>query len=453
MTQESETFDTHWTSTALAHILGPMQMFIHRSQSSSIVLLITSITALVIANSPLNTSYMDVLNMHVGITVGPFVLEESILRWVNDGLMAIFFFLVGLEIKREVRVGELSSLRAATLPILAAVGGVVIPAMIYFMFNTGGTGTRGWGVPMATDIAFALGCLALLGNRIPLGLKIFLTAVAIVDDLIAVLVIALFYSSGLHPAILAAGFAILILLAFGNIFGIRSPLFYASLGVLVWLAFLHAGIHATLAGVLVALTVPARRRIDAPTFLERARQILRHFEASGNEDAHVGSTEAEQSAVIELEELCEQVQAPLQKMEYTLHVWVAFLIMPVFALANAGVVVSPDSLDKGSLPVFLGIVLGLTLGKPIGIVGVSWLAVRVGMAELPQGVTWHHMLGVGVLAGMGFTMSLFIASLAFIDPDRLALAKLAILLASLLAGATGFLILRQGSQVEQPSPR
>ena len=453
MTQKPETFDTHWSSTSLAHVLGPMQVFIHRSQSSSIVLLIATLAALVIANSPLNTSYMDVLNTHIGITVGPFVLEESVLHWVNDGLMAIFFFLVGLEIKREVRVGELASLRAATLPIIAAVGGVAIPAMIYFTLNAGGTGARGWGVPMATDIAFALGCLALLGNRVPFGLKIFLTAVAIVDDLIAVLVIALFYSSGLNPAILAAGFSILLLLALGNVFGIRSPLFYAALGVLVWLAFLHAGIHATLAGVLVALTVPARRRIDAPTFLERARQSLRYFEVSGDENAHVGSTEAEQSAVIELEELCKQVQAPLQKMEYTLHNWVAFLIMPVFALANAGVVVSPDSLDSGALPVFLGIVLGLTVGKPIGIVGASWLAVRAGIAELPQGVTWRHMLGTGVLAGMGFTMSLFIASLAFIDPDRLAMAKLAILLASLLAGAAGFLILRWGSHVGQPPLR
>lgn len=448
MTQKPETFDTHWTSTSLAHILGPMQVFIHRTQSSSIVLLIATLVALLIANSPLNPSYMDVLNMSISITIGSFVLEESVLHWVNDGLMAIFFFLVGLEIKREVRVGELASLRAATLPIFAAVGGVVIPAAIYIALNAGGTSARGWGVPMATDIAFALGCLALLGNRIPFGLKIFLTAVAIVDDLIAVLVIALFYSSGLHPVILAVGFAILLLLAFGNVFGIRNPLFYATLGILVWLAFLHAGIHATLAGVLVALTIPARRRIDATTFLERARQILRYFEVSGDENTKVGSTEAEQSAVIELEELCEQVQAPLQKMEYTLHGWVAFLIMPVFALVNAGVVVSPDSLDSGSLPMFLGIVLGLTIGKPIGIVGASWLVVHLGIAELPEGVTWRHMLGTGILAGMGFTMSLFIASLAFLNLDSLAVAKLAILLASLLAGVIGFLILRWGTHGE-----
>jgi NhaA family Na+:H+ antiporter len=453
MTQKPETFDTHWTSTSLGYILGPMQVFIHRTQSSSIVLIIATIIALIIANSPLNTSYIDVLNTHIGITIGSFVLEESVLQWVNDGLMAIFFFLVGLEIKREVRVGELASLRAATLPILAAVGGVTIPALIYFALNVGSSGAHGWGVPMATDIAFALGCLALLGNRVPFGLTIFLTAVAIVDDIIAVLVIALFYSSGLNPVILAAGFAILLLLAFGNVFGIRNPLFYATLGVLVWLAFLYGGIHATLAGILVALTVPAQRRIDAPTFLEQARRILHHFEMSGDEKPHVGSTEAEQVSVIKLEELCKQVETPLHKMEYTLHGWVAFLIIPLFALANAGVVVSLDRLDSGALPVLLGIVLGLTIGKPVGIVGASWLAVRIGIAELPQGVTWRHMIGVGIIAGMGFTMSLFIASLAFVDPDRLAIAKLAILLASLLAGVVGFLVLRLGSRVGQHSSR
>jgi Na+:H+ antiporter, NhaA family len=450
MTQKPETFDSHWSSTPLARILGPMQEFIHKSQSSGIVLLVVTIIALAIANSPLNAGYLDVLNTHIGITVGPFVLEESVLHWVNDGLMAVFFFLVGLEIKREVRVGELASRRAATLPILAAVGGVIVPALIYFMLNTGGSGARGWGVPMATDIAFALGCLALLGNRIPFGLKIFLTAVAIVDDLIAVLVIALFYSSGLNLVILAGGFGVLFLLALANVFGIRNPLFYAALGVLVWLAFLHSGLHATIAGVLVALTIPARRRIDSPTFLERARQILRHFEEHGGESTQIPAHEAEQSAVLELEELCEQVQAPLHKMEHTLHSWVAFLIMPLFALANAGVVVSADSVGSASLPVLLGIVLGLTLGKPIGIVGVSWLAIRAGIAELPQGVTWRHMLGTGVLAGMGFTMSLFVASLAFVTPDRLATAKLAILVASLLAGVIGFLLLRRISPVEQP---
>lgn len=450
MTQKPETFDSHWSTTSLGRILGPMQEFIHKSQSSGIVLLVVTIIALIIANSPLNASYLPVLNTHIGVTLGPFVLEESILHWVNDGLMAIFFFLVGLEIKREVLFGELANLRAATLPVLAAIGGVTVPALIYFVLNVGGSGARGWGVPMATDIAFALGCLALLGDRIPFGLKIFLTAIAIVDDLIAVLVIALFYSSGLNLTILVVGLSVVLLLAMANVFGIRSPLFYTVFGVVVWLAFMQSGIHATIAGVLVALTIPARRRVDSPTFLARARQILRHFEDRGGESVPVRATEAEQSAVLELEELCEQAQAPLRKMEHTLHNWIAFLIMPIFALANAGVVVAADSVDSASLPVLLGIVLGLTLGKPIGIVGASWIAVRTGLAELPQGVNWHHMLGTGVLAGMGFTMSLFVAALAFMDPERLATAKLAILLASLLAGVVGFFLLRGVRSVELP---
>ena len=443
MKQKSPNLAVHWNTTPLARILGPMQEFIHQAQSSGIVLLVLTVLALVIANSPLHAGYTALLETHVGLTAGSLVLEESVLHWVNDGLMALFFFLVGLEIKREVLVGELANPRAAALPILAAIGGVLVPAGIYILLNRGGDGVRGWGVPMATDIAFALGCLALLGDRVPLGLKVFLTAVAIVDDLMAVLVIALFYASGLHLVWLGAGLGLLLLLALANRFGIRSPIVYASLGVLVWLAFLHSGVHATIAGVLVALTIPARRQIDAPTFLARAYGILRQFEENGHAARGRQAVEAQQSAVLELEEACEQVQAPLQKMEHALHGWVAFAIMPVFAFANAGVAVSATALGFDSFPILLGIVLGLTLGKPLGILGACWLAVRAGVAELPQGVTWQHMLGVGILAGMGFTMSLFIASLAFADSDTLATAKLAILLASLLAGAIGFLVLRQ----------
>jgi NhaA family Na+:H+ antiporter len=442
MNQKPQILADHWSTTPLARVLAPMQEFIQQSQSGGIVLLVMTVIALALANSPLSATYLAVLDLPIGIAAGPLVLEESLLHWVNDGLMAIFFFLVGLEIKREVLVGELANLRAAMLPILAAFGGVCMPAAIYFAFNAGGTGARGWGVPMATDIAFALGCLALLGKRIPFGLKIFLTAVAIVDDLLAVLVIAVFYSSGLHLMVLGAGLAVLLILALANGFGFRSPLIYAGLGILVWLAFLHSGVHATIAGVLVALTVPARSRIDAQTFVRRARQTLRQFDQNQAADTPVRMAEAQQSAIIELEEVCEQAQAPLQKMEHRLHAWVGFVIMPIFALANAGVVLSTHSLGS-SLPVLFGIVLGLTLGKPIGILAAAWLAVRAGIAELPPGVSWRHMLGVGVLAGMGFTMSLFISALAFPDPNTLATAKLAVLIASLLAGAVGLLLLRR----------
>ncbi len=426
-----------------------MQEFIHQSQSGGIVLLIITVLALIIANSPLGEGYLALLDAHIGLSVGPYLLEESVLHWINDGLMVLFFFLVGLEIKREILIGELSNARAAALPILAAIGGVIVPAVIYVAFNWGGSGLQGWGVPMATDIAFALGCLALLGNRVPFGLKIFLTAVAIVDDLIAVLVIAIFYSGGLDFTMLGIGFGVLLLLMFVNLFGIRTPLVYIVLGVIVWLAFLNSGIHATIAGVLVALTIPARTRIDAPTFLARARQILSQFESSLTGEKSKSSTEFQQSAVLELEDFSEQVQAPLQKMEHRLHSWISFFIMPVFAFANAGVVISADSLGGESLPVLVGIILGLTLGKPIGIFGLSWLAVRVGIAELPRGVTWRHMLSTGVLAGIGFTMSLFIASLAFSDPMHLATAKLAILIASALAGSVGLLLLSRVPEVKR----
>ncbi|MBK9711969.1 MAG: Na+/H+ antiporter NhaA [Kouleothrix sp.] len=441
-------FATHWSTTSIARVLRPMQEFIQQEQSSGLILLAMTVIALLIANSPLAGGYAGLLDAKVGLVAGPFELRETVLHWINDGLMAIFFFLVGLEIKREILVGELSSPRAAALPIVAAIGGVLVPAGIYISLNLGGIGGRGWAVPMATDIAFALGCMALLGSRVPFGLKIFLTAVAIVDDLIAVLVIALFYSGGVNLAALGVGLAVLVALALANIFGIRSPLVYAMLGAVVWLAFLESGVHATIAGVLVALTIPARNRIDAPTFLNRARSILHHFEQSDEESTRMLTDEAQQSAVIELEEACEQVLAPLQKIEHSLHGWVSLLIMPVFALANAGVAVAPNSLGGESLPVVLGVVLGLTLGKPIGLLGACWLATRFGIADLPEGVMWRHMLGTGVLAGIGFTMSLFIAALAFDSPGNLAAAKLAILLASLVAGSAGLLLLRQAPRAE-----
>jgi NhaA family Na+:H+ antiporter len=433
----------HWSATPIARVLGPMQTFISREASSGIILLTATIAALALANSPLAEGYHALLETQIGISIGPWSLDEALLHWVNDGLMAIFFFLVGLEIKREVMVGELADPRAAALPIVAAIGGVFVPAAIYLALNAGGPGGRGWGVPTATDIAFALGCLALLGDRIPFALKVFLTAVAIVDDLIAVLVIAVFYSAGLNLIALGVGVAILALLLLANILGIRHVLVYCALGLLVWLAFLQSGVHATIAGVLIALTVPARYRIDAPTFLQRARELLTAFEGGSPEASAMLTDEAQQQSVIELEELCEQVQAPLQKLEHALQGWVALAIMPLFALANAGVPLSARSLSGETLPVALGVVLGLVLGKPIGLLGAAWLAVRAGLADLPQGVTWRQMAGVGVLAGIGFTMSLFIAALAFVQPDTLAVAKLGILIASLIAGITGLLLLRR----------
>jgi NhaA family Na+:H+ antiporter len=433
-----------------ARVLLPMQAFIHNSASSGIVLMIVTILALAVANSPLAASYDSLLHTYIGITIGTFQLKYSLLHWINDGLMAIFFFLVGLEIKREILVGELSNLRAALLPIIAAIGGVTIPALLYVLCNVGKPGMAGWAVPMATDIAFALGLLAILGSGVPFGLKVFLTAVAIVDDLMAVMVIALFYSSGINFTALAIGFGFLAILLIANRYGVRTILFYAVLGICVWLAFLQSGVHATIAGVLVAWTIPARNRINSTLFLQEARHILDKFEQSPASTSPMLADEVQQHAVIHLEEVCEDVQAPLQKLEHSLHTWVQFAIMPVFAFANAGVAFSLSSLTGASAMIPLGVIVGLVVGKPVGILIASWLAVRTGIAELPAGVTWRHMAGVGFLAGIGFTMSLFIASLGFGESELLDAAKTGILMASVIAGSIGYFLLRsQGTKARE----
>ncbi|CAA9589674.1 Na+/H+ antiporter NhaA type [uncultured Synechococcales cyanobacterium] len=434
---------SHWSNTQLVRVLMPMQAFINHSASGSIVLLLAALTALLLANSPLAEAYDTTLHTDLEISVGPYVLKETIVHWINDGLMAIFFFQVGLEIKREVRVGELSQFRVALLPIVAALGGAVVPALIYTAFNFGGPGAVGWATPMATDIAFAVGVITLLGNQVPFTLKVFLTAVAVADDLYGILVIAVFYSSGINFVALGIGFGILAVLILANIFGIRSVIFYVSLGLIVWLAFLRSGVHATIAGVLLAWTIPSRSRTKVYTFLEQARGLLSQIEGGPLKQKRMLTDEVQQCAVIELEQLCEQVQAPLQKLEHSLNSWVSFLILPLFALANAGVAISLDSFNAETSTVAFGIILGLVLGKPIGIIGAAWLVVRSGAASLPRSVTWKHMIGVGFLAGIGFTVSIFIATLGFGESELLSTAKLAILVASVIAGSSGFFLLKR----------
>ncbi len=443
MARSNLTPASHWTETPLARILSPIQQFIHSETASGIVLMSVTVLALIIANSPLAGPYDDILHAYITVSAGPFTLSETVLHWINDGLMAIFFFLVGLELKREALVGELSNLRQAILPFFAAVGGAIAPAALYILLNASDAGSSGWGIPMATDIAFALGVLALLGDRVPWTLKVFLTAVAVIDDLLAVLVIAMFYSGGINLVALGVGIGVLLLLGLLNLLGIRATLVYIVLGLIVWVAFLQSGIHATIAGVLVAMTVPARRRIDEVGFLQRVRHLAALFEGREATSARMLIDERQQTAVLELEDACEAVQAPLQKLEHQLHTWVAFGIVPLFALANAGVRLSPAGISGPGLWVVLGIVLGLVLGKPLGLVGLSWLMVRTGMATLPEGVRWAHMVGVGCLAGVGFTMSLFIAALGFGESPLLEAAKLGILAASLIAGLLGFGLLRR----------
>ncbi len=381
----------------------------------------------------------------LSVGLGGFSIEKDLTHWINDGLMAIFFLVVGLEIKREFLVGELSSPRRAALPIAAAIGGAVLPAVIYLVINFGTEGVSGWGIPMATDIAFALGVLALLGERAPLGLKVFLTALAIVDDILAVVVIALFYTSDVSWGALGFGAAFLGALVAANWAGVGKPLPYALLGIGLWFCFLQSGVHATIAGVLLAMTVPASSYIDTGEFIKRSRELLNRFERAGERGDEVLINDERQGALHALNRANEDVEPPLQELEHTLHPWVVFLIVPLFALANAGVALGDDLAATLLDPVSLGIVAGLLLGKQLGITTFAWLTVKSGVSEMPQGVTWLHIYGAGWLAGIGFTMSLFISDLAFTEGPLLDVAKVGILTASLIAGIVGWLIIRRTS--------
>src|SRR5215217_4774658 len=410
-------------------IVRPFQEFANRASSSGILLVAAAIGALVWANSPWGASYSGLWETKLSIGLGSFSIEKDLTHWINDGLMAVFFLVVGLEIKREILVGELSSPRRAALPLAAAVGGAVLPAVIYVAINFGTEGVSGWGIPMATDIAFALGVLALLGERVPLGLKVFM--------------IALFYTSDVSWGALAVGAAFLVALIMANLAGVGKPLVYGLLGIGLWLCFLQSGVHATLAGVLLAMTVPASSFIDTGEFLKRSRGLLDHFEQAGERGDAVLRNEERQGALHALNRANEDVEPPLQEMEHALHPWVVFVIMPIFALANAGVVLGEDFAATLLSPVSVGIVAGLLLGKQFGITLFAWLAVKSGLSEVPQGVSWLHIYGAAWLAGIGFTMSLFISDLAFAGSSLLDVAKLGILAASLIAGIAGFLILRR----------
>jgi NhaA family Na+:H+ antiporter len=426
-------------------IVRPFQDFAQKQSSGGILLIIATAVALIWANSPWGDSYAALWQTKLTVGIGDFSLTKDLTHWINDGLMAIFFLVVGLEIKREVLVGELSSVRGAALPIAAAVGGAVVPAAIYFAFNAGTEGSAGWGIPMATDIAFALGVLALLGQRVPVTLKVFVTALAIVDDIIAVLVIAFFYTSDISWGALGVGAAFLAALVVANLLGVGRTLVYAVLGIGLWLAFLLSGVHATIAGVLLAFTVPAISFINPGAFLERSRYILDRFEKAGEKGENVLTNEERQAALHALNHAAYKLEPPLHELEHTLHPWVVFAIMPLFALANAGVPLGGGIVEALTSPVALGIVAGLVLGKQLGVTLFAWLAVQSGLSELPGGIGWRHIYGAGWLAGIGFTMSLFISDLAFPDGSLVEVAKLGILIASLIAGVVGWTILRGAS--------
>jgi NhaA family Na+:H+ antiporter len=417
------------------------QQFTRQQASSGILLLLATLLALVWANSPWSEVYFALWETHLSISLGDLALDESLLHWVNDGLMVIFFFVVGLEIKREILVGELATPRRAALPLVAALGGMLLPALIYAAFNFGRPGQDGWGVPMATDIAFVLGILTILRSRVPVSLKVFFTALAIADDVGAVLVLALFYSSEIAWLALAAAAVILLALIAINRMGVRQPLPYVLLGVGLWLAFLESGLHPTIAGVLLAMTIPARTHVRTSAYLAQCNAALGGLGPGNGAGAEGHSGRRQQAAAQTLEVIAERIQSPLQRLERNLNPWVAYLVVPVFALANAGVQLRGNLLQALTLPLSLGILLGLLLGKSLGITLFSWLAVKLGLADLPYGVTWRQLFATSWLGGIGFTMSLFIASSAFQQPALLDLAKLDILVASVLAATIGFVLI------------
>jgi Na+:H+ antiporter, NhaA family len=422
--------------------LTPLDRFVRTSISGIGLLLVGTVLAVVAANSPLSEVYTHVWETKLTVGIGGFGITESLRHWVNDGLMSLFFFLLGLEIKREVLVGELRSPRRAALPIAAAVGGAIVPALIYAGVNWGGDGFRGWGIPMATDAAFSLGILSLLGSRVRPVLLVFLTALAIVDDILAVLIIALFYTETI--AWLPLGIAVVLLGALigANATGIHRWPLYAVLGVGVWVAVFASGVHGTIAGVLVAMTVPARSWINPSEFLVRARKALEDFEAACFATPSMLSNEPQQHATETLEQLCKEVETPLTHFQHQLSPWVAYAILPLFAFANAGVPLGGGFSQLLATPVTWGVVVGLVVGKPLGITLFSWLAVRLGMALFPPAISWRQVVGVAWLGGIGFTISLFVAELAFgADPLGDA-ARVGILVGSIVAGTIGYVILR-----------
>jgi NhaA family Na+:H+ antiporter len=428
-------------TTPIERLVRPFQEFAKLEASGGILLIGCTIIALVWANSPWAQSYHHL--WHTSLTFGfaGAQLSEPLHFWINDGLMALFFLLVGLEIKRELLVGELASLQKAALPIAAAVGGMLVPAGIYALFNSGGPGSSGWGIPMATDIAFALGVLALLGDRVPLSLKIFLAALAIADDIGAVLVIAFFYTEQISWISLGVAGLFFIALITANRAGARHPLIYAVLGLGLWLGFLQSGVHATVAGVLLAITIPSRERLDRGTFLSRSEKVLGEFRSADDIGDKIIANATRTAALHVLAEDCNRAESPMLRFEHALTPWIKHVVMPVFALANAGVALRGETVSALTSPVGLGVICGLALGKPIGIVTFSWFATRTKLAATPAKASWRQILGVGMLAGIGFTMSLFIANLAFGDAPLLETTKVGILAASFASGVAGVIAL------------
>ncbi len=434
---------------------GVFARFVHSEVTGSILLLACTVMALAWANSPWSESYFHILHTELGFSIGGTNRTMSLHHWINDFLMAIFFFVVGLEIKREMVVGRLSTLDKAILPVAAALGGMIAPALLYFFFNSGGEASRGWGVPMATDIAFALGVLSLFGKRVPIGLKVFLTALAIADDLGAVLVIAVFYTKDLHQGELVAAGVLLLLIMGARRIGIRSPVVYLLLAVGVWVDVLSSGVHATVAGVLLAMLMPVQAGGDPKHFLSEVQEKWEALRASDLTRDSMIHDRSQLDAISNLRRAAQDMEPAGLLFEERLHPFVAFFILPLFAFFNAGVRIEGSFTETIMQPVSFGVIVGLVLGKQVGITLFSWLAVKSGRAALPEGVDWGDLYGAACLGGVGFTMSLFIAELAFETPALGAEAKIGILSASLIAATWGVIVLatqlaRRSARADHP---
>jgi len=430
--------------------------FINEEAYGGVLLIIATIAALIWANSAFYESYHHIWHeLKVGFAWGDLNMIGSLHHWINDGLMALFFFVIGLEIKREIMGGELSSIKKASMPIAAAIGGMLIPALFYVLVVMKYPEyLHGWGIPMATDIAFALGLLAMLGSRVPLNLKIFLTALAIADDLGAVMVIAVFYTESIdYTELMYAGFFLAILIV-ANYMGVRRTVFYALVGFIgVWIAFIFSGVHATIAGVLIALTIPARTKISENNYVDKLTVYLNKFKKEKPDNNSTLLTKEQVHIISEIEELNDKAHTPLQRLEHALHPVTAFIILPVFALSNAGVHIDGRVVDMLVHPISIGIIAGLILGKFIGISLFSRLVVKLKIATLPEGVSWNHIYGVAFLAGIGFTMSIFISDLAFKDEEFKQIAKVGIMAASLLSAIIGMVWLSMAGTGKKNKPQ
>ena len=425
------------------NIIKPFQRFINIESFSGILLFCATILALIWANSPYGHLYQLLWQYEIGLNIEDFEISKPLILWINDGLMAVFFFLIGLEIKRELLIGELNSVTKAAFPFFAAIGGMLIPVCLFFVLNKNPEASGGWAIPMATDIAFSLAILKLLGDRVPISLKIFLVALAIVDDLGAVVVIALFYSSDTDWMLLVYAIILLTILLVLSSRKIYVQYIALVFGIVIWFLFLKSGIHPTLAGVLVAFAIPVRKKISIDTFSENVSRIVGNIEKSGRIDKILTKEQIEY--IDSLEAWTDKVQSPLQHLEHKLHDWVAYLVMPVFAFANSGIVLTGGMNFEFSL--ISTIAICLVIGKCIGISMISFLAVKLGLAELPEGVSYRQVIGISFLAGVGFTMSIFVANLAFNGNSFLLdSAKLGILIGSIIAGIMGYIILKIDSK-------